>query len=503
MPSRDSLFLYLLCFIVFSFLYCMLSAFTKLTAWLRSPGTRSAARQHWTPNSPPTHPPLLTRRHSTTTMFKQAVAAHKPSQPPRKITKIDKHFSSSPPTIQNAMSPPQYIPRNGTRPLHTSTGNITRPSQAPDFGRNVAPTIGSKRNSSGLAKALIAQDNDFENATLPPRNSYHNPTYIRESPTKKMGVEDLGFEFDEDDFDSEIDLEEENPATKATVTYPKLPTVPDPPKTNYASTTISAFQNSKALPAAAASHNRRTSQDSGYGTQMLGRMPGAFHNPLPKDPVTKPAPQRLPVTELPTIPSSPPQVPDSSLPLPWSSSPAEHFKTPPKVAQIRKFGYIEPGRIPAQPVVKEEEKPRTKRRTLPWLAEDKQQAEQADVEAKAALAAKPGRGRPRKEEQNFGEFTPLPKDEAKSYPWNTTASAVKEQQKQMREVNKKKTKTMEASQSQQEENKKRRTRISKIFLSEEQQHVMSLVIDHKKSVFFTGSAGKCLRTFNLNSTYMN
>jgi ATP-dependent DNA helicase PIF1 len=37
--------------------------------------------------------------------------------------------------------------------------------------------------------------------------------------------------------------------------------------------------------------------------------------------------------------------------------------------------------------------------------------------------------------------------------------------------------------------KKKKNTIHKIFLSEEQQNVLNLVAEYKKSVFFTGSAG--------------
>jgi ATP-dependent DNA helicase PIF1 len=38
--------------------------------------------------------------------------------------------------------------------------------------------------------------------------------------------------------------------------------------------------------------------------------------------------------------------------------------------------------------------------------------------------------------------------------------------------------------------KKRTNTVHRIFLSEEQQNVLNLVTEYKKSVFFTGSAGK-------------
>jgi ATP-dependent DNA helicase PIF1 len=339
--------------------------------------------------------------------------------------------------------------------------------------------------SSGLAKALVGQDNDFENAALPPHNSRQNPIYIHNSPTKNIDIPTLGVEFDENDFDSDIDLDEEDPATKATLSYPKLPAVPDRPNMEYGVMGKPDFLKSQ-LSGQAVSRN---AEDSGYETQMSRRMPGAFPAALPQNHTIKRDPQPIATTNPPHVPSSPPPL-NSSQPLPWSSSPEAHFKTPTKVTEIRKYGYVEPKKTAQEPEVKAEPKPRPKRRTIPWLEQQKQQQQQT-AKVEADPTSTPRRGQPHKDGQNPGEFTPLPKDSAKNILWNTTASAVKQQQQQMREVNKKKSRTNEATQEERAEAKKRRTRLSKIFLSEEQQHVMSLVIDHKKSVFFTGSAGKC------------
>lgn len=86
-------------------------------------------------------------------------------------------------------------------------------------------------------------------------------------------------------------------------------------------------------------------------------------------------------------------------------------------------------------------------------------------------------------------FTPLLKDSSKSqYPWNTTASALKLQQKALKEQHK--AKVAENMDDTDSAKRKRKSVIAKMFLSEEQKNVLDLVIQHKKSVFFTGSAGK-------------
>lgn len=87
-------------------------------------------------------------------------------------------------------------------------------------------------------------------------------------------------------------------------------------------------------------------------------------------------------------------------------------------------------------------------------------------------------------------YTPLPKDKANSpYPWNKTASAVKEEQKRLRQGHKKLVKDNEGGSEKSDMKKKGRETVAKVFLSEEQTSVLNLVAEQKKSVFFTGSAG--------------
>ena len=95
------------------------------------------------------------------------------------------------------------------------------------------------------------------------------------------------------------------------------------------------------------------------------------------------------------------------------------------------------------------------------------------------------------QEASDNAYTPLPKDEANSpYPWNKTASAVKEEQKILRQGHKKLIKDNEGgSEKSSMKKKKGRGSVEKVFLSEEQMSVLNLVAEQKKSVFFTGSAG--------------
>ena len=180
-----------------------------------------------------------------------------------------------------------------------------------------------------------------------------------------------------------------------------------------------------------------------------------------------------------------PTPPASSVPIPWSSSPPHH-KLP--VAET-----VAPSTSSA---------PRaniSKRRTLPWLENksDDRDEYQTD-EANRALEKRPlpakvqkilEAQRKRKAANAGNSFTPLPKDEPDSlYPWNKTASTVKKEQKVLRQGNKKLVRDIAADPHAKATTTKDK-KIPKIFLSDEQRKVLTLVADGKKSVFFTGSAG--------------
>lgn len=163
----------------------------------------------------------------------------------------------------------------------------------------------------------------------------------------------------------------------------------------------------------------------------------------------------------PSLPPPPPRasqsgnVPSSSAPVPWSSSPVEHHRKP------------EPR--PISDFMNKEE-PLKKRRKLPW-----EQAKDAELQQQTHLQ------RPQI------TFTPLPKDkdDGEKYPWNKTASAVKEEQKKHREKNKQsifKPKFTEPGTT-------GPPKMPSSHLSEEQRGVAKAVVEEGKSVFFTGSAG--------------
>ncbi|BDD54911.1 DNA helicase, variant 2 [Monascus purpureus] len=139
--------------------------------------------------------------------------------------------------------------------------------------------------------------------------------------------------------------------------------------------------------------------------------------------------------ELPPVPDDD-IPPSSSIQYPWSSSPPSHL-------------------FPPAP-------PPTKRRTLPWLNDEKQAESVKHVNPPSTPA----------------------RSKTTTLPWNKTASAVKQEQKELRRQNKKFQEGERNSKQRQS-----RPRLASLFLSDEQRAVLEAVVDQGKSIFFTGSAG--------------
>lgn len=241
----------------------------------------------------------------------------------------------------------------------------------------------------------------------------------------------LGVELYADDFDDDLELDLEDPTAKGSVNYPSISMSAQSSKPGNSSATIkssSTVKSSSALP-----------RNSARATPHLDSA-SVSQNVIPRE-------------------ASPPP---SSAPLPWSSSPPEHINAQPQADAIRRFLYSGPD---TENLGDHDEQPR-KRRHLPWMESQKSN-------------------------QTNKNFTPLPKDKSgKEYPWNTTASAMKEMQSKHREVTKKMSKTNSAETGLLADvTKKQKGKLSKVFLSEEQRNVLDLVLEDGKSVFFTGSAG--------------
>ena len=201
------------------------------------------------------------------------------------------------------------------------------------------------------------------------------------------------------------------------------------------------------------------------------------------------------------VASTTPRPVPSSAPLPWSSSPLHHRHPTEKTSAPPLYPTLPDAEAPApEPAPKA-----SKRRTLPWHAEANSEPQspprqsppsgppakiQALIEKsrKNKAAAKGSAGN-----TMLNSFTPLPKDKPNSpYPWNKTTSAVKKEQKALREHHKKLVKDDVKDPEAQRSGKPVTTKAKKVprvFLSDEQRKVLDLVAESKKSVFFTGSAG--------------
>lgn len=172
--------------------------------------------------------------------------------------------------------------------------------------------------------------------------------------------------------------------------------------------------------------------------------------------------------------------PASSQTIPWSSSPLYHHNKPqsnptaPVATKVEKDQPITYPSLPGEP------KP-SKRRTIPWLDENG-----SDISASSVPE-------PPKQpiwQKYANKSTTSSKGQSDSpYPWNKTASALKEEQKRLRQGHRKLVKDHEAEDDPKPTTTKAPHKVPRVFLSEEQKKVFNLVTEERRSVFFTGSAG--------------
>jgi len=374
-------------------------------------------------------------------MFSRAVAVHDASGPKHHSLPTQTKLPSSSPAQQESPSARKHPQPLGNSIL--SLKNSTALNSANKRQFKPPPVSGIKRTASGLGKVL-GDSNSFEVPRRP--NSRNNPIEIDENSPVKTSAPPISHSeyFNEDDFSSDIDLDIEDPSTKQSVKYPTLPKAAAAPSKPFYPT-LPKLQNIQTYVS--------IGDDSGYGGSVDLQPPD--------------------------------NGPDSSMPLSWPSSPPEHKKS------LSRFAYTGRTAVTKSPPkfkteVKVEDVKPSKRRTLPWMKDDSQttQAVQNGPPLASHVSASAAR--------TSVDSTPMSKDSRKSsYPWNTTASAIKEQQKTLREVNKKKSKYNEAQDQAVEMVRKKqgKDRVARVFLSEEQQHILDLVVESKRSVFFTGSAG--------------
>jgi ATP-dependent DNA helicase PIF1 len=144
---------------------------------------------------------------------------------------------------------------------------------------------------------------------------------------------------------------------------------------------------------------------------------------------------------------------DPSQTLPWSSSPATHLT---KDTQTFLSEYRYQSQVKHQTV-----EPSRRKRRLPTSWTQEEEVEELESKRKST----------------------------KPYTWDITHSALKQQQKSLRE-NKKRFKTTETEETKADAvTRKKNHSVARIFLSDEQQLVLNMVVEKQKSIFFTGSAG--------------
>lgn len=161
-------------------------------------------------------------------------------------------------------------------------------------------------------------------------------------------------------------------------------------------------------------------------------------------------------------------IPPSSGAFDWSSSPLQHMQPKNDPYTLDK----PPQKIKAEaaplPTL-------TTKRKIPWDS-----GEDSDKSKKVKI------------EKTFSASAPKVPKQRTTDLWNQAASVVKEQQKKHREEVREVRKALKKDESEAETilaAKTKAKRVPKLFLSEEQQYVLNLVVDKRESVFFTGSAG--------------
>lgn len=408
--------------------------------------------------------PTLIRYSATTTdlvvsdhlpMFARSVKKYEQSAPPPKASAAKSDFASSSPTISDAFRVPSGVRK-------PATTEMARTAHSPSVLRSTSPSAlnGPAKSLTGH-KWTASQARGLENTLNKPDSFSESKSAITMGENPSKTTQNAEVYFEENDFDDDIDLDDESPNLSRSI--PRGITSIEPP------------------------------------------LPPAF------DP-------RIAVRQ-----ATGPPVPLSSGQATWSSSPLEHKQPPAARLTSQKHELLQSSADSDPPT-------KRNRRTLPWSHRSSQTAslepsvsfprpnasgslETKDLQEVSSISHATHSGlprgnplrqvhnsddtpQPRNSKSRVGtgvrsDFTPLPKDNTKSaYPWNTTASAVKEEQKRLRQTNKLKFKPIAPpAEYHSEALSGRKTRVPAMFLSEEQRHVLDLVVNKGKSVFFTGSAG--------------
>lgn len=339
---------------------------------------------------------------------------------------------------QQAAQPVSPAYKNPLKPSSASALNGVRDSRSPH-------RAGIKRTSSGLAKSL---DGTFENDG----GAKYQPIVIGGGQAAgKVSIPQAMF--DENEFDDDIDLDVEEPLARTTniVSYPDL-SAHLPEKT--------AQRSSQTAAASLDSYPSLSTNAAKAGDGLMD-----FSSRSESHTMVEPEP--------------------TSSALPWSSSPLEHFQPTGRPQQsLQSFAFD--GTVSKKSGAQQDGSPQprpAKRRLLPWF---EGLGPQKDSEPTQSIGGT-------KYKSRSSMATPAPSrhpDNKASFPWNTTASAIKEQQKKKREETRKmSSRVVDGTEESIRKATSKQKRPAKVFLSDEQQHVLELVIEKKRSVFFTGSAG--------------
>ncbi|KAF3903485.1 hypothetical protein ABW20_dc0108288 [Dactylellina cionopaga] len=122
-----------------------------------------------------------------------------------------------------------------------------------------------------------------------------------------------------------------------------------------------------------------------------------------------------------------------------------------------------------------------KRRTLPWKEEEEKVQKARDAAELASILSI--------ETHNKSFDTPQPAKSASTLPWDKSASAVKAAKLDLKGKMQQKRALSTSSMGQQGASGMRGTKPTRHYMSTEQTHVLDMVANEAKSVFFTGSAG--------------
>jgi ATP-dependent DNA helicase PIF1 len=186
-------------------------------------------------------------------------------------------------------------------------------------------------------------------------------------------------------------------------------------------------------------------------------------------------------------------VPQSSA-VTWSSSPPSHKVTPPGALQRRQTGNNATtlADVPSSEASLDACPRPAKRRSVPWLqkqAEERRLQEESDRNERDRSRSETLCGDDSSRGRSQDDFTPFHND--KSFPWNTTPSAIKAQQKAFKNQQKKTIQDGPFSLAEMQDivATTQQGKKTAVRLSNEQKNVLDLVVKKKRSVFFTGSAG--------------